>query len=368
MAHFRKLPSGNHQAIVTLPGGRQVTKTHPVRKVVEHWATDVERDRNRGLHINPRAGKLRVEQWAGEWLESRAIEDRTLDRYTSLWNIHIKPTWGSKPLGAVTRTGVEGWVRRMVKGGVGVRTVQLSLTVFSSMLTAAVEERLLPANPARGVKAPRSPSKPPRFFDRTSEAPALLEQLSAKDRVFVDLLLHTGLRWGEAAGLRRSSLDFLRGQIHVNGVRTVDGRDKDIPKSKRSRRTIPMPKHLRVELSVAVGERGANDYVFVSPSGGGLDYSNWRERVWKPAVKAAGLVGVTPHTTRHTTASWLVMAGVPLFTVQQILGHETMSTTQIYAHLAPEAFDVVRDVLDPGSPTSNHQGDVRSTSNVSERQ
>lgn len=367
MAHYRKRPSGKWQAIVTLPDGRQVSRTHPLKKVVQAWAQETERDRTLGLSINPRAGKLTVGQWAKEWLDSRAVEERTRAQYRSAWATHLEDTWRSVPLGAVTPLAVERWVGRAQAGGTGTRMVQFSLMVLSAMLASAAEERLIPTNPAKGVRPPRNDRRPPRFLDRATEAPKLLGKLTGQDQLLVDLLLHTGLRWGEAAGLRRRNLDFMRGQIHVAGVRTVDGRWKELPKTKKSRRTVPMPSRLRTPLGDLVAEKAPDDPVFTAPSGGGLHYSTWRTRVWQPAVEAAGL-DVTPRITRHTTASWLVMAGVPLYTVQQLLGHESMATTQIYAHLAPEAFDVVRQVLDTEVRARSGQGEPEEPAKLDEAQ
>lgn len=346
MAHYRRLHSGKWQAIVTLPNGRQMSRSSPVKRVVTEWAREVERDRDRGLGINPRAGKVLVDEWARTFLDARVVEDRTLVRYETLWDQRIKPHWGKTPLGTITKVQVESWVKRLLADKVGVRTVQQSLALFSAILSGAVEERLIPANPAAGIKKPRTATKPPRFLARKTEAPALLAKLSGDDRVFVDLLLHTGLRWGEGAGLKGSSLDFVQKQIHVIGVRTTDGKWKKYPKSRRSRRTVPMPKHLVGHLEELVSRSGADRAVFTAPEGGPLNYATWRNRVFKPAVRAAELQGVTPHTTRHTTASWLVQAGVSLYQVQQLLGHESPMTTQRYAHLAPDAFDAVSSVLD----------------------
>jgi site-specific recombinase XerD len=64
---------------------------------------------------------------------------------------------------------------------------------------------------------------------------------------------------------------------------------------------------------------------------------NFRNRVWYPAVEAAGIRRFAPRIMRHTAASWLVMDGVPLYDVQALLGHESFATTQRYAHLAPDA-------------------------------
>ena len=64
---------------------------------------------------------------------------------------------------------------------------------------------------------------------------------------------------------------------------------------------------------------------------------NFRNRIWYPAVKTAGIRRFPPRIMRHTAASWLVIDGVPLYDVQALLGHESFATTQRYAHLAPDA-------------------------------
>lgn len=191
---------------------------------------------------------------------------------------------------------------KRTRDGVGARMVQFSMMVLSAMLASAAEERLIPLNPAKGVRSPRTDRKAPRFLDRETEAPTLLGKLNGDDRTYVDLLLHTGLRWGEAAGLRRENLDFIRGQIHVVGVRTVDGRWKDLPKSKKSRRTVPMPSRLRTPLGGLVADKDVGDPVFTAPAGGGL-----RRDVADPRLGASGYRGEarrdpadhTPHATRQ---------------------------------------------------------------------
>ena len=68
---------------------------------------------------------------------------------------------------------------------------------------------------------------------------------------------------------------------------------------------------------------------------------NFRNRVWYPAIESAGVRRFPPRITRHTTASWLVQDGVPLYDAQALLGHESFATTQRYAHLAPDAHSKV---------------------------
>lgn len=98
--------------------------------------------------------------------------------------------------------------------------------------------------------------------------------------------------------------------------------------------------------------------VFSKPNEPVPDYSNWRKAVWLPAIKRAGLAGTKIHDLRHTYASWLLQAGVPLAEVGKLLGHADPSTTQVYAHLAetPTAHifaalpDVGQNVGQTGTP------------------
>jgi len=77
--------------------------------------------------------------------------------------------------------------------------------------------------------------------------------------------------------------------------------------------------------------------VFTAPNGGPVTDEHFRNRVWYPAIEAAGVRRFPPRIMRHTAASWLVQDGVPLYDVQALLGHEDYATTQRYAHLAPDA-------------------------------
>lgn len=79
--------------------------------------------------------------------------------------------------------------------------------------------------------------------------------------------------------------------------------------------------------------------VFTAPGGGPLADGNFRNRVFTPALRRAGVRPGTPHDMRHTAASHLVQAGVPLYEVQMLLGHESFATTTRYAHLQPDAHE-----------------------------
>lgn len=90
-------------------------------------------------------------------------------------------------------------------------------------------------------------------------------------------------------------------------------------------------------LPRAAAGRDRTELVFTAPRGGPVTDELFRNRVWYPAVGAAGIRRFPPRVMRHTAASWLVQDGVPLYDVQALLGHEDYATTQRYAHLTPDA-------------------------------
>ena len=90
-------------------------------------------------------------------------------------------------------------------------------------------------------------------------------------------------------------------------------------------------------MAALMAGRPRDTVVFTAPQGGPVTDGHFRDRVWYPAVAAAGIRRFPPRIMRHTAASWLVQDGVPLYDVQALLGHEDYATTQRYAHLAPDA-------------------------------
>jgi integrase len=148
--------------------------------------------------------------------------------------------------------------------------------------------------------------------------------------------MDVGLRPGEMFGLHGHRVDWLRGQIAVVDVMTRQGL-REYPKSRKSHRVVPVPPATLEGLSVLMAGRPRESLVFTTAGGGPVDDVNFRNRVWLPAVAAAGIRRFPPRIMRHTAASWLVMDGVPPYDVQALLGHESFATTQRYAHLAPDA-------------------------------
>ena len=137
-----------------------------------------------------------------------------------------------------------------------------------------------------------------------------------------------GLRIGECLALRVGRLDLLRGTVAVaESVSEVHGKlIYGEPKSDAGRRTLTMPAELVPIVAAHLKRRGitaadADALVFVSPTGGPVRPTNWRERRWIPATKAAGLDGLRFHDLRKAAATAMVTSGVDVRTAQARLGH-----------------------------------------------
>jgi integrase len=364
---------------VRLPNGRQkrVTKTHPSKQWLREWATALEAAIDSGQFVDPRAGEKTLTAYRDQWAATRVVADATDAKHDSHWRNHVEPAFGGHPLATLNRSELRRWVyvmshetcRRCLQTpglnhagrlakhgaarecsgsgelpGLGPWTIQGAVSCLSAILAGAVEDGLLAANPAAGLRLPTVLPKPVFFWTKREATSLIAERARCSDHtaLMLDLDLHTGLRLGELTGLKRRYVDLGAGIIHVVGVQTRTGW-REYPKSRLSRRPVPIPRRLLPVLTEVCEPLGPEDIVFPAPEGGAWDDTNFRRRVFDPAVKASGVPKGTPHDMRHTAASWLVQAGVDLYRVQMLLGHESFRTTQKYAHLAPGAYDAIHD-------------------------
>lgn len=339
MPAYRKLPSGKWQATVRLPDGRRVTQTDPLKSVVREWATQVEVEARRGTWRDPRQTVETVGDWHKRWSAGRVVEDETARADESSWRLHLRPTFERRPLREVTRSEVAAWVKERVEADVGPSAIRRALNLLKALLEGAVDDELVPANVARKVEPPTRPEGPADWYTQ-DEVAAITAELRAvgreSDAVMVEVMCWVGLRWGEAAALRGDDIDWLRQMLTVSHVLTQAGRDKSYPKTSSSVREIPVPAWLIDNLAALLVGRERDARIFVTQRGSvDLSAANWR-KVYEAALERAGVDHGTPHTCRHTCASWLVQEGVSLYEVSRQLGHSGVQVTQRYAHLSAE--------------------------------
>jgi integrase len=227
---------------------------------------------------------------------------------------------------------------------IGAETIGAAVHLMSQLYGMAMKETppIVTANPSASLELPMIRPHEIDFLER-DEAEALYVaagEIWARWCTIIELGTEVGLRPGELYGLRGHRVDWLRGKIQVIDVMTRNGLRRR-PKSKKSHRVVPVPAHIVEGMSALMAGRPRDGPVFTAPEGGPVDDGNFKDRVWYPAVKAAGIRRFPPRIMRHTAASWLVIDGVPLYDVQALLGHESYRTTERYAHLAPDAHDKV---------------------------
>jgi integrase len=254
------------------------------------------------------------------------------------------------PVVEVKTAAIRAWVANMVSEGVGVPGIENAFGLLRQVLGAAVEDRRIPRNPCDGVRLPKRKHADRGYLSHAQVA-ALAAAVARQSEV-VRFLAYTGLRWGEMAALRVCDFDMLRRRVNVSrSVTQSGGLVWSTPKTHK-RRSVPFPASLADELSALMVNKSREDLVFTDTRGGVLRNSNWRARVFEPAVKKCRKAddtfpSVTPHDLRHTAASLAVSAGANVKAVQRMLGHAKASMTlDTYADLFEADLDEVADRLD----------------------
>jgi integrase len=206
------------------------------------------------------------------------------------------------------------------------------------MLADAARHQRIKADPTRNVRLPKPPKHVDRFLT-LAEYEALEAQMpTGRDKAIVRLMAYAGLRFSEVAGLHSHRVDLGRQRLIVVETLRRDMSVKPVPKSTAGQRFVPLGPELVVMLEPMLGEG------LVFP---GLAYTNWRRRVFVPAVERAGLAlpYPTPHDLRHTFGSWLAGGGVSPTDIMALMGHSTLRATERYLHSSEDRFTRARLAL-----------------------
>jgi integrase len=247
---------------------------------------------------------------------------------------------------------VEEWVADLQASGLGPSAIRQARQVLNSMLTLAVDAGYLPSNPVDGTSTPRLPEPEMLFLD-ADQVDGLADTIREPYGALVYVLAYGGLRWGEAAALRRKRCDLVRCRIEVaESLADVEGQLYFGATKNHRSRMVAVPRFLRDRLATHLARHVADDpeaLVFTSPNGAPLRNSNFRRQVWYQAVEETGLPeDLRIHDLRHTCASLLAAAGANPKAVQVHLGHSSITVTMDrYKHLFPsDVDDLVRRLDD----------------------
>lgn len=304
-----------------LPGGKRIRRTVSHRRdLAQLIARDIETRLNQGEYDPER---LTIKTFADSFLAN--IEDTRSKKH--LWACRrildaFCEDYGRLRLISVNTGHIEQFLSRFKHQAPATQARQgRELKAF---FNTAIRFGYIPYNPCSGVRLPRVPRNPPTILDK-AEVRKLLN--AAKGTPYHGVLataLYAGLRREELVWLEWEDVDLKKRQIYV---KNKDGH----PLKDHEARTVPIPDEL---VEVLQQLPMLSNWVFTSPAGMRWDPDNLTHRLPEVFRKAKLECGL--QRLRHTYASHLVMAGVDLASVQKLLGHSSITTTMIYAHVAQE--------------------------------
>jgi len=235
-------------------------------------------------------------------------------------------------------------VARLHAGGLEGRSLARCLSAWRGLYRWLMRQRLLEVNPVEGVRAPRAPKLLPRALtpDQASQLldPPADDVLEIRDLAIFELFYSSGLRISELAALNLdAALDLREREVTVTGKRS---KVRSVPIGGKAMDALQRWLQLRSSLAAA-GELA----LFVSQRGTRLSVSMIRRRLDRRALKAGVDTHVHPHMLRHSFASHLLQSSGDLRAVQELLGHASITTTQVYTHLDFQHLAKVYDQAHP---------------------
>jgi integrase/recombinase XerD len=255
---------------------------------------------------------------------------------------------------AVEHGDLATYVATLTSGGDGrapaaATTVQRKIACLRSFYRHLRREEILDRDPTAELKGPPRGKKLPQVLTRDEVALLLAQPRGAgpaalRDRALLELMYACGLRASEAVGIRLEELDLDEGVLRANGK---GSKERLVPIG--SKAVAALSAYLRAARPLLVG-LGEESHVFVNQRGQGLTRQGLYKIVQRHARSAGLAERMSPHTLRHTFATHLLAGGCDLRSLQEMLGHADIATTQIYTHLSAER---LRDVYFAAHPRAS---------------
>lgn len=202
--------------------------------------------------MDPGSAKATIRELGAAWLANQThLKPSSYTPLETAWRLPIEPEWGSRRIGEIRHSEVRAWVTRFTANDGKTRSASVVIRaygVLAAILDVAVLDRRIANNPARGVKLPRKGKKRRAYL--SPKQVELLAHHSDENAVMVYVLAYSGIRWGEAIGLRLHSLDMLRRRLLIEENAVLIGSKVHVgtPKT-HERRSVPFPRFLSEHLA-----------------------------------------------------------------------------------------------------------------------
>jgi integrase len=286
---IRRLPSGRYQARYPGPDGvvRPADDTFATKTEAETWLTRKETEILDGDWINPDAGAVLVADYTATWIGERpGLRPKTVLIYTGLLRRHIAPHFDNVTVAEVTLPRVRRWRKRLLDSGVSEVTAAKAYRLLRAVFNTATDDGLIRRNPCR-IKGAGDEQSPERPVLTATQVYALADAVGLRYRALVLLAAFTSLRWAELAALRPDDIDLdartarVTRQLHYHGA----GHSFGPPKSRAGVRVVDFPELIVPDVRTHLAWLPSSSaLVFASSTGSPLAHSNFRRRVWLPAL------------------------------------------------------------------------------------
>jgi integrase len=364
-----KLIDGDRYMVrVYNPNGREYRKVvHGKRAATAHEA------KMRTLFaegVNYDSSKVTFAEYAHEWIAARSVKPVTRVGYHRLLTTAIEPHLPRMQLRAWKHLTAQTFTRDLAASGVAVSTQRRALTLMRSVFTSAVRDGMIQRNPFDGIPLPHA-GRDTRPLPAWEDVRAVVA-MQGTAPAGVRLIATTGLRIGEACAVGWDDLDIEHGTLRVErtlvalnpkqakaaGVDTLAYLAR--PKSTAGVREIPLPPST-VEWLSRTDPRGIRKVTLPHYGGGTTTFrpllASARASFLTPSNLSTAMIRRTklpPHRLRHLYATTLEQGGVPLSTVQSILGHAPIGVTlAIYTHVQPHTLELARDLIESHLNSAN---------------
>ncbi len=311
-------------------GKRKMRSFGPHKKMAELFLKDIELKEVRG-ELDLLQDNISLDQFIRKYIEYCQLNKSYHTCEVDLGRIRVFQKFfqerGVGRLMDITPRIIEEFKASLLKR-CKPRTINHYLVFIKAMLNKAVEWKHLRENPLKGLKKLKDPGlREPRYFSKT-EIEKILETAHPFMQKVTKILLYTGMRRSELVYLTWEDIDFQNKRIRIqskpeSGFHTKSYRPRSVPMNPELEKLLmDLPPH--------------GKFIFDNGKGQPLHHPDYYTQEFIKILKKADIRDGSLHSLRHTFASYLVMGGVDLRTVQELLGHSTLKVTEQYSHLSPD--------------------------------
>lgn len=273
----------------------------------------------------------------------KGLARHTLESYArDLGRLDVFATKVGKPVSELTRPDLRKWIAELSREGLAPSSVARAVSAARGFFRFLMLDGHIKHHPAEDLDTPQKFSYLPRFLtveeiDRLLAAPDVTSDEGVRDRTMLELMYAAGLRVSELVGLKQSQVDMLGGVVNCHGK---GSKERRVPVGKSAIHWLQRYASLKKSYG-----QSAYPHLFLHRGKPLTRQNAWS--IIKRHADSAGLSDVSPHTLRHSFATHLLQHGADSRSVQALLGHSDISTTQIYTHMTDQHLRAAYDTHHP---------------------